>query len=362
MKIAISCGGTGGHVFPGVATAAAIVNEGHEAAIILSGRNVEGARPEGWDGPILHVPFPPPRWRQPHTAILSACQLMKACFIAIRKFRQFRPDALLAMGSYTSFPTVIAARLLKIPVVLHEANAIPGKTITKLQPLARTVCIAFDEAAAHFPASTRTCNTGFPVRQSIANAKAKFDACNERFTVLIMGGSQGAAAVNSTVIGAVHLLASDPAEAPCYQFIHLAGTNNETDVRNAYSDVSSIPVEVIGFSENIGELYAAADFCLSRAGAASCFELRLRGLPAALIPLPSAARDHQMANARAMERLGGCDVIPQSTLTPESLADYLRTIRRDEAKRTAMQRILRKTATPDAAEKLADCVIACAKQ
>jgi len=360
MKFAVTCGGTGGHVFPGVAAATAIAEKGHDVALVLSGRSVEGTHPAGWEGTVIHVPCPPPRWRHPISAIASAAHLTKACYRAFTAFRRFQPDALLAMGSYTSVPTVIAARLLRIPVVLHEANAIPGAAIAKLRPLAHTVCIAFDEAATCFPPSTRTCNTGLPIRKSITEAKPKRDAASQRFTVLIMGGSQGATAVNNAVIGAIQLLASDSAETPHFRFIHLAGKKNEVSVRNAYSDISSIPIEVIGFSENIGELYAAADFSLSRAGAASCFELRLCGLPAALIPLPTAARNHQMANARAMERLGGCEVIPQSTLTPESLADYLRAIRRDEFKRTAMHHALCKIAKPDAAEALADCVIACA--
>lgn len=362
MKIAVTCGGTGGHVFPGVATATAFSEKGHEAAVVLSGRKVEGASPAGWTGTILYVPFPPPRWRRPGSAICSAANLIKACYRAFCEFRRFQPDALLAMGSYTSVPTVIAARLLRIPVILHEANAIPGAAISKLRPFARTVCIAFDEAIEYFPASTTICKTGLPVRKSIAEAKAKSRTDSDRFTVLIMGGSQGATAVNEAVIGSIHRLAADSAEASHWRFIHLAGRENEARVRDAYADVSSIPIEVIGFSENIGELYAVADFCLSRAGAASCFELRLCGLPAALIPLPTAARNHQMANARAMERLGGCEVIPQSSLTPESLAEYLRAIRIDEAKRAMMRRVLHEAATPDAAGALADCVIACASR
>ncbi len=361
MKIAVTCGGTGGHVFPGVATAFAIRSQGHEVRIVLSGRSVEGAKPAGWDGDILHVPCPQPRWRNPFSALKSAAMLIRAFFIAHHKLRRFRPSVLLAMGSYTSVPTVLAAWVLRIPVVLHEANAIPGVAVSGLRHVATTICIAFDEAAKHLPKSVKPINTGLPVRDNISGQSPGHYADASRFTLLIMGGSQGARAVNDAVTGAVKLLAAHEPEASKLRIIHLTGKNNEKSVREAYAGVESIPVTVIGFSNEMGALYAAADFCISRAGAASCFEICLCGLPTVLVPLPGLAHDHQTANAKAMEQMGCCDIIAQADLQAEALADYLRNIGSNDAKRAAMRTALLTAARPNAADRLADCVIRSAK-
>ena len=361
MKIAVTCGGTGGHVFPGVAAAFALRGKGHDVRIVLSGRSVEGAKPAGWDGDVLHVPCPQPRWRNPLSAVKSVILLVRAFFTARKALRQFRPAVLLAMGSYTSAPTVLAARTLRIPVVLHEANAIPGVAVSRLCPFAQKVCIAFDEAATHLPKSTLTVNTGLPVRDGIVGQDAGQYADKSRFTILIMGGSQGARAVNTAVADAVKILSADPQVSGKLRILHLAGKNNEEAVREAYAGIESIPVTVIGFSDEMGALYAASDFCISRAGAASCFELSLCGLPTALVPLPGLAHDHQTANARAMERLGCCDVLPQAELSPETLADYLWEISGNLFKREAMRVALLAAARPDAAYALANCVIQAAK-
>ena len=175
-----------------------------------------------------------------------------------------------------------------------------------------------------------------------------------------MGGSQGSRAVNQAVAGAVAILDAEPEQAAALRFIHLAGRGNEAEVKKAYADVRNIPVEVVGFSDSMGALYAAADFCISRAGAASCFELCLCGVPALLIPLPKLANDHQTANAKAMRALGACETMSQDAATPETLAASVRRIRGDAAARAAMRAALLARARPDAADALAAVVIACA--
>lgn len=356
MRIVVACGGTGGHVFPGVAAALAMRARGHEVALVLSGRSVEGEAPAGWDGAVIRVAVPRVSWRRPGSFFAMA----GAGVAAWRALRRFRPAALLAMGSYTSVPSVLAARLLRVPVVLHEANAIPGKAVAALSRLAVQVCVAFDEAAGRLPRSVRVLNTGMPVRPGISGAEAGEFADPARFTVLVMGGSQGSRAVNQAVAGAVARLDAEPEEAAALRVVHLAGRGNEADVRAAYAGIRHVPVDVLGFSDRMGALYAAADFCISRAGAASCFELCLRGVPALLIPLPRLANDHQTANARAMQALGACETMAQDSATPEALAGVVRTMRRDAARRDAMRAALLARARPDAAEALAEAVLACA--
>lgn len=356
MRIAVTCGGTGGHVFPGVAAALAMRAKGHEVALVLSGRSVEGEAPSGWDGAMIRLAIPRLSLRRP----ASLFSMARACFVAVAALRRFRPAVLLAMGSYTSVPPVLAARWLLIPVVLHEANAIPGRAVSMLSRMAAKVCIAFDEAARHLPKSVSVENTGLPVRPGIADPFASEFADPSRFTVLVMGGSQGSRAVNQAVAGAIALLDADPEQAAALRVIHLAGRGNEADVKAAYAAVRNIPVEVVGFSDRMGALYSAADFCISRAGAASCFELCLRGVPALLIPLPKLANDHQTANARAMQVLGACEMMPQDAATPVAIAAVLRRVRGDATARAAMRAALLARARPDAADALAAVVTDCA--
>lgn len=357
-RIAVACGGTGGHVFPGIAAANALAARGCDVAVILSGRSVEGDRPAGWNGATIPVPCRQPRWRGPVNAATSLLSLARAFFTAISKLRKFRPDAVLAMGSYTSVPPVLAARVLRIPVVLHEANAIPGVAVSRLCHVAKTVCIAFEEAKTHLPENVRTVNTGLPIRDGIAGQSPAEYADETRFTVLVMGGSQGSQAVNKAVCEAVALIdAQASAQARPLRIIHLAGAKNEAEVRAMYRRDLSTPVEVIGFSTQMGKLYAASRLCISRAGAASCFELALCGLPALLIPLPGLANDHQSANALAMQRTGACDVMAQSEITPDKLARYILAASADQAKLASMRSALLTAARPDAAEALADCVM-----
>ena len=162
MKIAVTCGGTGGHVFPGIATANELARQGHDVAVVLSGRDVESV--SGWTGQTLHVPCPRPRWRNPIAAVRTLWGLARAFLAARRTFAIFKPSVLLAMGSYTSFGPVLAARSLGIPVVLHDANAVPGAAVSLLCRAAKVVAVSFDEAATHLPRRVKTVKTGLPIR------------------------------------------------------------------------------------------------------------------------------------------------------------------------------------------------------
>ena len=350
-RFAIACGGTGGHMFPGLAVASELARRGHAVAVVLSGRKVESERaadslPEG-AVPML-VPVDPVSARRP----LSLLKLARAVFRARGLLRRFKPDALLAMGSYTSLAPVLAARMLRIPVVLHEANAIPGSAIARLARYADAVCVCFPRMERFFPKRVRIVDTGLPIRAEFQRGSAGTKADPSRFSLLVMGGSQGARDLNRDVVDSVS--AWNPGEGvPPLRIVHLAGTRNEEEVRGLYAaadlDPASVEVEVVGFEHDMARRYAEADLCISRAGASSCFELALVGLPAAFVPLRGLANDHQVRNAESMEQRGAgwcvasrdaIAVVRQAVLQPE--------------KRVAMREAMLSLARPDAAARVAD--------
>lgn len=344
-------------MFPGLAVAAVLHARGHRVSVILSGRAVEAERakadlPEGIE-PLL-VPVSPVSIRRP----LSLAKLLAAILRARRELRRFRPDALLAMGSYTSVAPVLAARSLGIPVVLHEANAIPGSAIARLARFAATVCITFPEAAKHFPSRARIVDTGLPLRASFEKGIGGSRAPKDRPSLLIMGGSQGAAALNRIVVAALATRKDSP--GPPWKIVHLAGTRNEAEVRSLYAEAGLAPprfeVEVVGFEHDMARRYAEASLCVSRAGASSCFELALSGLPAIFIPMPLLARDHQTFNAKSMADRGAGLFAAQSSLQPDTLATLLSGIAGDPDRCSAMRTALLAAARPDAAERVATAV------
>lgn len=359
MRIAVTCGGTGGHIFPGVATASAFKSLGHEITLVLSGRAVESQTLADWQDPILQIQAPRLSLKRP----LSFIALWGAYRKAVQAFQTSRPDALLAMGSYTSLPSVWAAHHLKIPVILHEANAIPGKAVKFLSRFASHVALTFQDAAQFLPKGVPTTLTGLPIRANLIEAATQGRSAGRtvsqdaRFTVLVMGGSQGAQAINHCLLELFQLLEKNPAQSQRFHFIHLAGEKNKDALQAAYRTLSNVSVELIGFSNQMASLYTRADFCISRAGAASCFELCQFQIPSLLIPLPKLANDHQTANARAMQALGACEWIAQDQLSASAVLEILVLYADHPEKRLARQQALAAKASPHAAQQLAQLVL-----
>ena len=366
LRVAVSCGGTGGHMFPGLAVAAALRRRGHRVAVILSGRAVEAERakadlPEGAEAML--VPVEPVSPRRPK----SLLALWRAYRTAKRELRAFRPDVLLAMGSYTSIAPVLAARRLGVPVVLHEANAIPGSAVAHLARFAKTVCVCFPHMERFFPHRVRVADTGLPLRAEFAKGIGGSKAAPGKFSLLVMGGSQGARDLNRGVVRAFSegLKALGRGAVPD-RIVHLAGTRNEDEVR-ALWDASGlreagVEIEVVGFEHDMARRYAEADLCVSRAGASSCFELALAGLPAILVPLPGLARDHQSRNADGLELLEAAYVFRQQELLEgEGWREFLADVQEirgtpddPEGCRADLREALLAAARPDAAERVAD--------
>lgn len=346
----IACGGTGGHVFPGLAVGHRLKTRGHVVTFCLAGRAVESSAIPDDAGECLNLNVRPVSWRHPVTAWRGLSGLAGAVGHLYRRWRHTRPDAVLAMGSYASLAPVLAARLLHIPVILHEANAVPGRAISLLSRLAYCTCLSFDHAADDLP-GRRTRLTGLPIRADL-NEQPPFDTFNAQgFRLLFMGGSQGARALNTRCVETVEQLVKNGMSD--LAVIHLTGRQDAAWVRDRYRQAGLRQVIVEPFMREIGRAYASADLAVCRSGAASCAELCLFGLPAILIPLPSAVRDHQTANAHVLASRGAAVCLAQRVLTADALATCIRSLRQKPERLDAMRRAAQSLAHPEADRHLA---------
>lgn len=351
MEIAVACGGTGGHIFPGLAVAEVLRDRGHEVTLWLGGKQVEGVSVAEWNGPVVTVcaaGFPS---GVSFRSLCAAFRLLRSIGECRRRMRTHPPDVLLAMGSYASVGPVLAARGLRVPVVLHESNAVPGRAVRFLSRWAVVVALGFDEAREQIRHAHRVV-TGFPLRRSLAVGASPDKAETDRFTVLVTGGSQGAHALNETA--ATALVRLHEAGIPLH-VIHLAGSRDDVHIRDVYAK-AGVSHQVYGFLKEMGAAYRVADVALTRAGAATCAELQSFALPAVLVPYPFARNDHQTANANALVRSGGALVRRQEELTVEWLCDFVASVHADPERLASMKQALRAGATVDAAATLATLV------
>lgn len=353
MKIIVACGGTGGHAFPGLAVAAELSGRGHEVVVWDSGRDIESSVMQGWKGPIFSTGA---RQLSPKNVL----HILGSILRCRKEMKRTKPDALIAMGSYSSLPPVLAARSCGVRVYLHEANTVPGKAVEFLSRFAHTVAISFDMTARYLN-GVKTVLTGLPVRAAITQGR-RFDFIPANaFVVFVTGGSQGAHAVNLLLTEALALMKKElekrgaAASRPLY-VIHQTGVRDEGMVIAAYA-AAALPSRVHAFESEMANAFASADIVVARAGASTCFELAACGKPALLIPLPSAMRDHQHFNADAFAALGAADEGSQDKLTPRQICRYLleKYDRPDHLAHMAEK--MKVLSVPDAAARVADLVV-----
>lgn len=348
MKFVVACGGTGGHAFPGLAVAEELASRGHETIVWDSGRDVESSVMRNWKGAAFST----------GAKQLSAANLfanLRSIFRCRKEMRKLAPDGLLAMGSYSSLPPVLAASACSVPVVLHEANTVPGRAVDFLSRFAKAVATSFEETSRHLP-KARTVKTGLPVRKGISGGK-RFDFIpKDSFVVFVTGGSQGAHAVNELACEALAAMKSELSRRggrtrPLYA-IHQTGAKDEGRVMAAYA-TASIPSRVMAFENEMADAFASADLVIARAGASTCFELAACGKPALLVPLPGALRNHQHFNAEAFAARGAADEGVQGELSAHQLCRYLLNRYDNPGKLAGMSAKMLSLAAPDAAAKVA---------
>lgn len=353
LKLVVACGGTGGHAFPGLAVASELASRGHDVTVWMSGRDVETSVLKGWTGPVFATGARP-------LSPKNTFRNLRAFFRCFREMKRTAPDALLAMGSYSSLPPVLAAARRKVPVVLHEANTVPGRAIDFLSHFATAVAISFERTAEYFKGK-RTELTGLPVRQEIAGKKPFDGIPADAFRVFVTGGSQGAHKVNEIASKAFVLLnKSLAARGRKLYVIHQTGAKDEAEVARLYAS-EGIDARVNAFEHEMGRAFATADVVVARAGASTCFELALTGKPAFLIPLPTALRDHQHFNAAVFAAAQAAAEGRQDELSPRALANWLLRKAENRSSIAEMAKRMIGLGRPDAAAAVADLVERVAK-
>jgi UDP-N-acetylglucosamine--N-acetylmuramyl-(pentapeptide) pyrophosphoryl-undecaprenol N-acetylglucosamine transferase len=353
-RILMVAGGTGGHIFPALAVAEELRQRGQnsgaayrieflgthrplEAKLIpAAGFPLRAVDAAGLKG-IRGIQRLRNLWVLPRTALVTAGIL-----------RAFRPQVVVGVGGYLAGPVMLEAALVGIPTVLIEPNARPGFTNRLLAPVVRIAALGFSETAPVYGKKARV--TGLPVRRAFFDIPPR--SASPRFTVLVVGGSQGSQAINRALMKALPLLAQEPGEM---RIIHQTGEHDYNEVLKAYQE-RSLVAEVHAFIDDMPGTLAQADLVISRAGATAVAELAAAGRAALLVPFPGAADQHQLENAHAMEKAGAARVIVQSDLTPERLAKEIRELMASPAALDRMETSARGLARPDAAARIADLI------
>ncbi len=353
-RVILTTGGTGGHIFPALATAEELRRRYPDLAILFlgsaAGPEADLAARAGLEFASLPVRGVLGKGLKAVGALVGMAQGIARAGAIMRKVR---PEIVLGFGGYAAFAGLAAARLRGIPTAVHEQNSIPGLANRVCAKFARRVFLSLpDERRAFSP--ERTLLTGNPVRASIAalSATPPKSKADFRKRVLIMGGSQGAKAINDAVLANLPALLA--AEVTLW---HQTGAADYERVREAYRKAGAEGTRVEAFIQDVAEAYAWADLALCRAGATTVAELTCAALPALFIPFPHATHDHQMHNARQLASSGMADVLDQKELTgPQGnmalLGRYLTTLLDTPGRLEEMSAAARKLARPEAASAL----------
>jgi UDP-N-acetylglucosamine--N-acetylmuramyl-(pentapeptide) pyrophosphoryl-undecaprenol N-acetylglucosamine transferase len=355
--VAIACGGTGGHLFPGLAVAQELVQRGCAVTLLVSQKDIDQQAVQGAAGVEIAALPAVGLKRGGEIAFLRG---LGQSYKSVKTLFQCRtPNAALAMGGYTSAAPILAAKRFRAATFLHESNTIPGRANRLLSWVVDSAFVAFPSATRRLH-NRRVSVAGTPVRPQFCPKNA--DRCRvelgldpERPLVLVMGGSQGASGINELVLRSLPLLAK---LAPGWQWCHLTGPNDLEIVRATYAKLG-LSALVLPFLSRMEVAMAGACAAVSRAGASSLAELAAMRLPAVLIPYPAATDNHQYHNACAFAATGAARILEQHSATPEQLIAHLRQLVEDPDARQNMQHALEQWHTPRAAGQIADAMLAC---
>jgi UDP-N-acetylglucosamine--N-acetylmuramyl-(pentapeptide) pyrophosphoryl-undecaprenol N-acetylglucosamine transferase len=354
LKIAMACGGTGGHIFPGLATAKELEARGHTITLWLRGTEAEVDAVSGTTWEQVHVPS---RGLEGGLKSFILCGLYSVSAIrrSFKIMKKHPPDVVVSNGCNAGTGPVVAAFFLRIPVVLHEANSVPGRMISWLARGATRVGATFEVTRHELKNKARLHITGLPLRAELleaATARVHEPLEGRPFRILAFGGSQGARTLNRIVRRAVRALY---AREPNIHITHLTGEKDEQAVRECY-EKAGVPHTVAAFESDMSRVYAQADLAICRAGASTCAELSVFGLPALLVPYPTAAKDHQTVNAEEFFRHKAADVIEEAELEVDWLTDYIEGCIHTPDRLERMRQNMLTWARPDATEQVANLV------
>src|SRR5262245_556597 len=350
LRVLIAGGGTGGHIYPGIAIAREIRRRHPQAQLLFVGteRGLEMKIVPAEGFTLETITISGLKGSGPLKQLKSLLALPKSLWDACSILRNFRPSIVIGVGGYSSGPTVLVGALMKIPTMLQEQNALPGLTNRLLSRVTRKVATAFGECQAYF--GSKTVLTGNPVRAEFAQVSRPVG--DRPFTLLVFGGSQGAQAINEAVLKALEILKP---QLPELQVIHQTGEREFTRVKQAYESMK-MSADVRPFFGDIPKQFEAADLLLCRAGATTLAELTVAGKPAILVPYPQAADDHQRRNAEALAQAGAAEMILQKELNGAALAERIRYYFRNPVDLRRMEQNSRALGRPDATERIVDLV------
>lgn len=355
LRVIIACGGTGGHLFPGIAVAQRLRARGHEVLLLISEKKVDAVaaadHPELSFATVPSIGLPPlfsPR------LFSFAWKMWKTLRLTKKRVREFKPDAVLGMGGFTSLAPAIAGRGFGARTFIHESNSIPGKANRLTARFCDVVLLGLADCSAYFP-GRETRVVGTPLRASMLaepNREASyqfFQLDPTKKTLLIMGGSQGARGVNQAMLAALPHL--DPSAV---QLLWLTGELDEAQVRAAVAK-TSLTGFIAPFHGRLDLAYPIADVCVARSGGSSLAELAHFGVATILIPLPTAADDHQTRNAEAFAKRDAAILLPQAeaaTRLPQLFEELLG----NESRRLALVGNIKTLGMADAADRVADVI------
>ena len=355
-RLVIACGGTGGHLFPGIAVAQEAKRRGWETLLLISEKQIDALAVQGHADLLFE--------KVPAVAMPKLLSLKMPGFLwRFWKTRQhcrkllveFQADAVLGMGGFTSLPPVWAGKTLGLRTFVHESNAVPGKANKLTARFCTGVLLGLEACAGFFPTG-KTNVTGTPLRTALltkpdrAEALRFFGLSDTKQTVLVMGGSQGARGVNRAMVEALPLL-----DASGVQVLHITGPGEYEGLKACYA-TSPVASAVVPFCHEMGFAYVAADVAVSRSGASSLTELSAFGLPVILVPYPTAADDHQRRNADVFTQAGAAFAVEEAELGGGKLGDLLTSLLANAEERNRLGAAIRKLAPADAAARVCDAV------
>ncbi len=336
MNVLIACGGTGGHLFPGIALAEELVRRGHTPYLVVSEKSVDKEASEKYSQFtfITQPSRPKPAITSPKILgfILS---LFKVKALSAKLIKEKKIDAVVGMGGFTCFGPILAGKSRKIPTFLHDSNAVPGKTNRFLAKYVNKVLLGLEPAKAYF--SNKPCEVvGTPLRDELKTlpsreeAAAQFGLNPDNPTVLIFGGSQGAKKLNTLILSAARR------SPDSIQYLHVAGS---LDFERVASESKRIENHLpLAFCDDMPSAYALADLVVCRSGASSMTELSYLGLPSILVPYPAAADDHQTKNALAFSEKGAAILRQERDLSNENLEALISDLMQDTDQREILSK------------------------
>jgi UDP-N-acetylglucosamine--N-acetylmuramyl-(pentapeptide) pyrophosphoryl-undecaprenol N-acetylglucosamine transferase len=361
-KILIAAGGSGGHIFPAVALARSLKSK-RDCEIKFVGSNKSLDRrifeKESFRYALLSANKLP--YKPSLSIVVFFVKFVLDIFRSFFIITGYRPSAVVGFGGYVSFPVVFAAFILRVPRIIHEQNVVPGRANKVLFTFADKIALTFKETKKYLSPSEagKSILTGNPIRREVLKDDrplgiARFGLDKDKFTILVIGGSQGAHFLNKTFVQAVSLL--DDKTRSGLQVIHLTGTKDYEPMLRSYQKMGEFAHRVHSFIDGMEEAYSASDLIVTRAGASALFEAAFFGRPMILVPYPFAA-SHQTENARVFSSSGAAIEIDERSLTPDIFRDAIRGLLGNGKKLKALSEEARRLSMPEAADRLASEVL-----